>query len=295
MRAVLLWFVAACSFTHGSAGIAMDGSAGVRDGAPDAACAFSTQLDTCGLSGTDDLTLTGANTYDTDSGTLMMGGTPLAVTHVQLAALEGPVDAIVVHDFHMTPASSLRATGSLPLAIVAFGAATLDGSAVIDLTAGGGGARTSCTNGAMAGENNSGGAGGGGGGGFGAAGGDGGPGNQDGTHSAGGSAGQAAATTPRGPLGGCPGAPGGKGDENGGAGGLAGGAIYIVAKQQITLASGAIINAGGQGGGGGHQSGLDNGDAGGGGGGGVGRIRISGANACNIASSSSPAAVTSCP
>src|SRR5690242_4072785 len=120
--------LAGCSFTDGAA-------SGTRlgDGNADATCRFSSQFDTCSLSGTNDLVLSGTNTYDTNTGTLMMGVTPIVVTHVVLAGGAGNVDAIVVHDFTMTAGAQLRATGMLPLAIVAFGSASLQAGALVDL------------------------------------------------------------------------------------------------------------------------------------------------------------------
>jgi len=273
MKSLLLVLVAACSFrTHeGASSDAMGG-----DDAPliDAqSCQFSSQTDTCALGNpSNDLTLSGSNSYDTDTGLLDANPAP----HMRLMGQEGPFDAIIVHDFHMTLGASLRATGSLPLGIIAFGSITLDATTVIDVGAGGAGARTSCDSGAVAGQDDSGGAAGGGGGGFGAAGGRGGDGDSDGNGSTGGAGGAAAASTPTGPLGGCPGAHGGKGDVDGGAGGAAGGAIYLVAKQAITLASTAGIQAGGGGGGPGLVGGgaFDNGDTGGGGGGAGGMIFV---------------------
>ena len=270
---------AGCSFTHGEAS-----ETGTFDSPPpvDApGCNFSSQFDTCSLTASGDLTLSGSNSYDTNTGTLTENGTAMSVMHVVLAGQEGNVDALVVHDFHMTSGAQLRATGMLPLAIVATGSATLDAAALIDLTAGGAGTRPSCPGGAMPGQDHGGGAGGGGGGGFGAAGGNGGDGDTDNGGSMGGPGGAAAATMPKGPLGGCPGARGGTGDDPGGDGGFGGGAIYIVAQVQITLAPGAGINAGGGGGRGGRVSFASNGDGGGGGGGSGGMILLESAHVDN--------------
>jgi hypothetical protein len=273
-----LALLAGCSFTHGESVGRGPLDASTSDAS---ACSFSSQFDTCSLTATGDLTLSGSDTYDASTGMLTENGVTTVLTHVVVAAQEGNVDAIVVHDFHMTSGAQLRVTGMLPLAIVATGSATLDGAALIDLTAGGAGTRASCPGGAVAGEDNGVGAAGGGGGGFGAAGGTGGDGNSDGTPSTGGTGGMAAMTTPTGPLGGCPGARGGTGSDPGGDGGFGGGAIYIVAQVQITLAPGAGINAGGGGGRGGRQSFGNYGDAGGGGGGSGGMIFLESAHIDN--------------
>jgi hypothetical protein len=269
MKYFLLALLGACSFRMNAT------TTDAGDAAPPDAddCQFSSQTDTCALGlPQNDLVLSGDNTYDTDAGTL--NGVP--APHMQLTGEEGPFDALLVRDFHMTLGATLRATGSLPLSVIAFDQIILDGNTRIDVGIGGAGARTTCDSGAVAGADESGGASGGGGGGFGANGGRGGDGNADGTSATGGAGGTAAATPPLGPLGGCPGAHGGKGDVAGGAGGLAGGAVYLVAKHQITIASSAGIQAGGGGGGGGGVGGgaFDNGDTGGGGGGAGGMIFI---------------------
>jgi len=244
--------------------------------APPTCTSFSSQVDTCGLTESmQDLTLTGMNTYDTAAGTLVAGSSPIAIERMQVAGKAGPIELVVVRDLHMTANARLRASGTMPLAILAFGTITLDAGAVIDVSAGGAGARTTCPGGAIAGTPADGGAGGGGGGGFAAAGGDGGNGNSDGRMpSPGGPGGAAATSAPLGPLGGCPGAGGGNGDDSGGAGGAAGGALYLVAANGIELGTGSVITAGGAGGKGGTASTFSNGDAGGGGGGSGGMIMI---------------------
>jgi len=267
LKYLVLALLAACSFQPRAAGTSGIDAPGATI---DAGChTFSTQTDTCGLgSGAADLTLSGSNTYDTDTGELDGSAAP----HMTFIGQAGPIDVLVVHDFHMTLAATLRATGDKPFGVIATGSILLDGMTLIDVSAGGAGARASCPNAAVAGPDHNGGAGGGGGGGFGAPGGHGGSGDSDGTPTAGGAGGTAAAD-PQGPIGGCPGAPGGAGDNNGGDGGLAGGAIYLAAQTRITLAASAAINAGGGGGDGGGAGGtFNNGDAGGGGGGAGGII-----------------------
>ena len=280
MRVWLWLFVlgaAGCSFEHGQVA-PQDGAIEIDAiDAPPSCKTFSSQLDTCAMSeSTVDLTLTGMNTYDTTTGMLTTGANPIPVTRINIAGKAGPLEVVLVRDFHMTANARLRATGSMPLAIVAFGTITIDAGAVIDVAAGGAGARATCTDGAAVGANQGGGAGGGGGGGFAAAGGGGGNGDSDGGSAAAGGAGGAAfGVMPPGPLGGCAGARGGNGDANGGAGGAGGGAIYLAAAVRIDLAPGSSINAGGAGGEGGDVGGaFSDGDAGGGGGGSGGMIMI---------------------
>ncbi len=280
MRAWLLLslLAAACSFDHGTVPDDATGDGSGSDIDVPAGCvSFSSQFDTCGLAkGELDLTLTGETTYNTDTGALIAQGAVMVdVMRMQLAGKAGPVEVVVVRDFRMMANASLRATGALPLAILAFGSITIEAGAAIDVSAGGAGARTTCPDGAMDGGPQDGGGGGGGGGAFAASGGNGGNGDSDGdTAAPGGPGGTAATSTPLGPLGGCPGARGGKGEDNGGAGGAAGGAIYLAAATRIELAAGATINAGGAGGQGGGISSFSFGDAGGGGGGSGGMIMI---------------------
>lgn len=262
--------LAACSFEHGEAPIV--GDAEVVADSPPGCVSFSSQLDTCAMDApTTDAVITGMATYNTDTGTLVIGANTIMPTHTTVQGKAGPFDALFFRDVRVMANAKLRVTGSLPVAIIAYGTVTLEQSTLIDVSDGGAGARATCTNAAIPGRPDTGGAGGGGGGGFGGAGGTGGTGNSDGTAIPGGTGGEAVAK-PMGPLGGCPGADGGKGDDPGGTGGKGGGAIYIAAQTKIELGTGAGINAGGGGGGGGHKSGISDGDAGGGGGGSGGMI-----------------------
>jgi hypothetical protein len=267
LKYLLLALLAACSFQPRAAGTGGIDAPGVMIDAP--GChTFSSQTDTCALGSANDLTLSGSNSYDTDTGEL--NGS--AVPHTTFIGQAGPIDVLVVHDFHMTLDATLRAVGGTPFGVIATGSILLDGMTLIDVSVGGAGARTSCPNAAVDGPDHGGGAGGGGGGGFGAPGGHGGSGDSDGTPTAGG-AGGASVDPPQGPIGGCPGAQGGRGDHAGGPGGIAGGAVYLAAHTAITLAMTAAISAGGGGGGGGGAGGfMNNGDAGGGGGGTGGMI-----------------------
>jgi hypothetical protein len=275
--ALLLALVAGCGFEHGALGTdagAGSGSADARgpDGPP-GCVSFASQLDTCTLTGEGDLTLSGTNTYDTTTGRLLADTTPVAITRMQIQGDAGPIELLVVHDFHITANARLKAIGMQPLGILAYGTITLDTGAIIDASAGGAGARTSCSAGAIMGGANDGGAGGGGGGGFGGAGGTGGNGDADGTPTAGGTGGVAVAK-PAGPLGGCPGAKGGDGADSGGNAGSAGGGLYLVARTRIDIAQSAAITVGGGGGQGGRVGSFSYGDAGGGGGGSGGMIWI---------------------
>ncbi len=235
---------------------------------PDACVSFSAQLETCDLPLAVDVTLSGMVAYDTTRHVLTVAGAETPVASRVVPTQTGSVDAILARDLRIAPGTQLRATGELPLAIIAGGRVTVDDGALIDVSNGGAGARTACAGGPTEGAPSPGGAAGGGGGGFAGNGGAGGAGDDGKT--AGGTAGVAEVTPRLG--GGCPGAPGGKGDADGGAGGAAGGALYIVAAHSITRGTGAPLTAGGGGGGGGVRDGRGGGDAGGGGGGSGGRI-----------------------
>ncbi len=277
MRAVLALALVGCGFTAPSHAPGDD--APTVDAAvvllPDACVSFSHQLDTCGQPVGTDLTLTGINVLDTDTGVLTAGGAPVTVTTQVVTTLTNGVAVRVLHVGALTLASNaqLRAVGERPLAIVATGKVTILAGALVDVGVGGAGAMTACTGGPMKGQDDSGGAAGGGGGGYGGPGGAGGDGNKDGGGTTGGVAG-VAAPLPSGPRGGCPGARGGTSNDQGGEGGAGGGALYIVSANEIELAGGAAISAGGGGGGGGKRQASINGDAGGGGGGSGGMILL---------------------
>jgi hypothetical protein len=260
--------LAGCGFSSRGAGAGASSDAEAPG--PDACATFATQVDTCQLTFDGDLMLSGTVAYDTTMHELRVNGTVMSVAHTTLTARAGDVDAIFAHNVRLTTGTTLRATGTLPFAIVAGGSVTLDDGATIDVGKGGAGALPVCSTPPKAGGNNTGGAGGGGGGGYAADGGDGSDGNLDGSRSQGGMRGRSIAM-PAGPLGGCPGAPGGTGDSPGGLGGLGGGALYIAAADRIELlGNGATLTAGG---GGGHGGGIaGGGDAGGGGGGTGGMI-----------------------
>jgi hypothetical protein len=274
MRAVLALTLVGCGFSvPGNSGGSDDQPIDAAGDRPlDACVSFSSQLDTCNKTGAT-LTFSGMNTLNTDTGVMMNGTSTVAITSEVVVASTNQVELRVIYAGNVlfTANAQLRAVGSRPLAIIAYGKVSLAGGALIDVGAGGAGAFTMCPNGPAAGENDNGGGGGGGGGSMGALGGKGGDGNSDGGGSTGGAAG-ALVPLPAGPRGGCPGAKGGNGDQDGGEGGSAGGAIYIASAMEIELLATAAITAGGGGGAGGKQSSLANGDAGGGGGGSGGLI-----------------------
>jgi hypothetical protein len=260
---------AGCGF-HSSSGATIDSGAGSDSpgdgGGIDAGCGFAELVSTCVLSFDADLPVMGAATYDTETHLLRIDGvaTPVAVKTVMIGL--DPVDVISARDVHLGVSASLRAVGSHGLAIIASHDLVLDDDAVIDVSHGGAGARTSCPNGATKGLDNANGGGGGGGGGFGADGGSGGGGNLVSAMVAGGSQGSPELPFPVGFHGGCPGAIGGTGGLPGGAAGQGGGALYLVAGNRIVLSGSATLGVGGGGGQGGSHSGAL-GKAGGGGGG----------------------------
>jgi hypothetical protein len=276
MRAVLaLALTTGCGFSVGGEQ-EPDAHPGSNGGVitPDACITFSQQLDTCAGSGAD-LTLSGMNVINTDTGILAAQAGPVAISSALVTtgtnAME--VRAVYVGTLTLAANAQLRATGSRPLAIVARGNVYLLQNAVIDVSSGGAGARATCPGGPTKGEDDTLGAAGGGGGGFGAVGGLGGNGNGDDGGSIGGNYG-VASPLPLGPIGGCAGAIGGVGADPGGDAGLGGGAIYVVSAIEIELLGGAVINAGGGGGGGGKKLQSEYGDAGGGGGGSGGLILL---------------------
>jgi hypothetical protein len=240
-----------------------------------AVCAsFSTMTDTCALPPGSPLTLSGILTFDTNTGDLFAGATPIDVATMTLMTPSGEIKAILASTVLFAADTQLRATGARGLAIIASKSIMLSANTSIDVSIGGAGARD-CPGAAGRGTDRNGGASGGGGGGFGSAGGAGGAGDADSASPTPGGVGGAALDMPAGILGGCPGAAGG--DDNndvGGRGGVAGGAVYLAAGGRIDLALGSGIDAAGEGGAGGDQSGLNFGDAGGGGGGSGGMIVI---------------------
>ena len=241
----------------------------------DACVSFASQLDTCQLGLDGDLLLTDGAIYDTTSHVLTVNGVAKAVSHTVVTISGAEVDVLSAHNIRVGSGQTLRGIGTRALAIVVSDSLTVEFAAQIDVSAGGAGAATSCTDGPTVGADGPAGAGGGGGGGFGADGGSGGEGGLNGPlpHPSGGSKGHAASSTVVGLRGGCPGTSGGTGKAPGGAGGTGGGGLYIAAANFIELDSAAPINAGGGGGQGG-QHGTAGGSAGGGGGGSGGMLLL---------------------
>jgi hypothetical protein len=220
-----------------------------------------------------DLTISGAATYDTVSHRLQVGGVVVPVETDLMSIGHENVNAIIVHDVSLSAGATLRATGAFPFAIVATGKIALEPGASIDVSDGGAGVLSSCASPPMAGSpddsggNDAPGGGGGGGGGYAARGGTGGAGSGNAVT---GGAGGGSIGIPQGPRGGCSGAVGGAGGAAGGAGGRGGGAIYLVATT-IALDT-AQLDAGGGGGRGGAPIVFVGGASGGGGGGSGGMI-----------------------
>ena len=273
MRAVLALGLlgSGCGFSVAAGG--NGDSDGGLDAPPEACVSFSSQLDTCGKTGLD-TTLSGTLTLNTDTGELLQGTTPLSITSAVVSTTTNHLEvrAWYVRSLTLSANTQLRAVGTRPLAIVAYGKVSFLMGALIDVGAGGAGASVSCTPGATKGQDDSRGGAGGGGGGFGGAGAPGGNGNDDQGPSTGGMAGPKLAAIPSGVLGGCPGGAGGAGGDPGGEGGKGGGALDLASAVEIELFAMAGLNAGGGGGAGGTKLGSQYGDAGGGGGGSGGMI-----------------------
>ncbi len=247
------------------------------DGIPiDGCVTFSGQTNTCLLAPGSPMTLTGIEfIYTTGTGTLEQldgNGAVIATTnpaHTVVQGKAGPIDVLLVSSFSLSPGSELSIVGTLPFGIVATQTITISGR--ID-GSGGAGRRSTQACGTSAGSSGTANATGGSGGSGGA------------MHSAGGAGGAGAnsgagATTalssvPLGPLGGCSGGRGGAGTMagSGGSGGSGGGAAYLVSAAMISVPSGGIIEAAGNGAsGGGGAAGVGY-LAGGGGGGSGGMI-----------------------
>ncbi|MDX2093306.1 MAG: hypothetical protein SFX73_36015 [Kofleriaceae bacterium] len=269
MRAVWLFALAGCGFNVANNPIGVDADATTIDGCD----SLVEQVDTCGRMTSAQLVFEGMYTLNTDTGELKKDGTVEPLTSELLDAKTNGVElrAVFAGSILVRTNTTLRVTGARPIAFVSTGQVSLEDGALIDVSAGGAGARLTCFGGPAPGADDSGGSAGGGGAGFGGGGAQGGNGDKDGGQSVGGTGG-ITDTISSGPLGGCAGARGGMSGDAGGAGGAGGGAIYIASRSEIVLASGAGINAGGGGGGGGLRSASVFGDAGGGGGGSGGMI-----------------------
>src|SRR5689334_18061276 len=121
-----LVFAAGCTFHPADPPAAPDGSA-----IPGCA-SFSQQLDTCTLPPTQPLELSGRRTFDTNTGSLFRGATPIPVDTVTIATPAGELKAIVASTVVIDPSTQLRADGARGFAIVATDAIQLMTGAVID-------------------------------------------------------------------------------------------------------------------------------------------------------------------
>ncbi len=228
----------------------------------DACTSFSSVIDTCVATPSDPLEIDVPTTYDTDTGQLLSNQGSSMPQHVVFSTDTGTIDAVFATSISIGPTAALTVTGSRPVALVATGTITVEGT--IDLDAGGAGVPFSGCNIEIGGDgqNDTGGGAGGGGGGFRGAGADGGNGDQDMGQSTHGAGGQIVAL-PAAPRAGCAGGRGGNGNAPGGTAGVAGGAILIASESSVSVSG--TISASGGGGQGGHAP--DGGGAGGGSGG----------------------------
>lgn len=248
------------------------------DAEPSEQCAIewpgvTSQFDPCAIpahNGMDiNLSQPGTYTLDTGNGTILgPGGVAVAVSTAQLGTT---AQVVSVKSFTVASGVILRVIGPDPLILASWSTitinGTIDGSSGV-LGAGPGAALTAaphCVTPATSGGLDGDGDGGGGGGGYQGAGGAGGTGGNgdDGTPGAAGAAHAAPALAA-----GCPGAIGST-RATAGAGGAGGGAVWLAAKDSITIAAGGVVTAGGAGG----QGATDN-VAGGGGGGSGGMLGI---------------------
>jgi len=260
-----------CSFADTScpSGHRYDDSAGsgLANECLDVDCTtYASLLDTCALPPTTDaLTLSGNNTYNTDTNTLTTPSGTSMPLHVVITT-PTTMDVLVVGSFSLAAGAKLGVVGSLPFGVAASGSIEIGG--LVDLT-GGAGARTRAACGAQAGSNGTGdsnGGPGGGGGAFGSSGAPGGTGDNAGTPTSG-AAGGSAIVRPSSLLGGCPGGFGGDSDVSGGPGGLGGGAIYLLSATSIAIGATGAITVGGIGGASSSGTGIGAGGGGGGSGG----------------------------
>jgi len=208
-----------------------------------------------------------AGTWTLNSDTGSVSNTTIEVPHI----VQNGVQIISVQDFTIASGATLRAVGTLPLAIMVWGKAQIDGTIDMSSTwavAGAGANPSECpsgSNGPRDGGAEYGGDGGGGGGGFQGRGGDGGDGNDGDGDGDGGNGGDAWGR-PTILRGGCKGADAPEGSAR--FGGNGGGAIALLVRERLTIGGG--IHAGGGGGGGA----VGGGYRGGGGGGSGGMIKL---------------------
>jgi hypothetical protein len=239
------------------------------------------EADPCAIAGPDDAGWdpglidigSGDWTIDGETGVLTDGSETHAIPHL---VIDG-VAVLSVDHLRIEDGASLRGTGALPIAIIAWHDITILGELDVNSTTNGadpaigpGGNSPRCPSaaaGPQPGTASGGGDGGGGGGGFGAAGGAGGSGD-DGLGGGGAAGFDRALRSPPIVEGGCAGAASQGANGVPGTGGAGGGAIALIALGDLTVSG--VINAGGAGGGGA----LTGGQTGGGGGGSGGMIKL---------------------
>jgi hypothetical protein len=247
---------------------------GPGDGEPGDCWGFAPlHIDPCPLELAPAVEIGGEAILDTDEGTLTLDeGEPEAIplSSVEIDGVEVAVWAVD----GLTLSGRLRAEGRRPLLVVAGGNIAISG--VVDLTGVAGlprpaGSEARCGElggSGGPGQENSDGAGGGGGGGGVTPGAPGQTGDNDGDGTPGGNRGEAAEVGLRG---GCSGGSGGRdpgAEADGGTGGAGGGAIHLLARDEVVISG--RINAGGGGGG----PGVRDTDSAGGGGGGGGYVGL---------------------
>lgn len=233
-----------------------------------------------------DLDLSMAGTYAFDSGTVSLQPPSGALIPLTTTIVNG-AKVIWVHQLRVQAGVRLRLTGTAPVYVVATSAITIDGTvdassrgapSLVNDGAGAGPAAICLSTIAGNGAPCSNGGSGGGGGGFGTFGGNGGYGGvgsncvagQDGNGISGGAGGSVSPVTTI--RGGCNGGAGAIGNNPGpGTGGRGGGAVYLLARDQVTVSATGKVLAGGAGG-----RGASGGRSAGGGGGSGGMIRIAG-------------------
>ncbi|HSK05431.1 MAG TPA: hypothetical protein VK932_29480 [Kofleriaceae bacterium] len=219
------------------------------------------------------LTALGTTTVDTDTCAFTSGITFSGQKVAQAQAGAPMLCVIAASSVSISGVVTIRAQGSLPLALLSHGDLTLGGAALIDVSGdstGAAGNAAGCT--VVNGGNDQDGGGGGAGGSFQTRGG-------NGAAVSGGGAGSTAAqaATPTFLRGGCAGGAGGNaGSSAGGLGGRGGGAVYLLARQRLQIDG--KIDASGSGG----RATTGDGRGGGGGGGSGGMIALWGGNSIAV-------------
>jgi len=138
--ALLCALTAACSFRSA------EHSGGSDDDGDDGACAsFLMQLDTCKLQNAFPLTISGSQTFDTDTGVLKNSmNIETTVSSQVVTTLGAEMRVLVASVVLFSPGATLRAQGVRGLAIVASDTITISANARIDVSQGGAGYRGDC-------------------------------------------------------------------------------------------------------------------------------------------------------